>query len=65
MLPHDASPGYHAASTHLLPFLPQYGTLKQGGEGNQTHPKIHQFGPWGKESLRKGGEVLIMFPPNR
>ena len=33
MLLHDASPGDHAATSHLLP-LPQYGTLEQGGEGN-------------------------------
>ena len=32
---HDASPGYHASPTHLLP-LPQYGRLKQGGEGNPS-----------------------------
>ena len=63
---HDASPGYHAAPTHLLP-LPQYGRLKQGGEGNpslkdSSGPSLVPGG-YSHLELRRGGEVLIMFPP--
>ena len=64
MLLHDASPGYHAAPTHRLPFLPQYGTLEQGGEGKRFISLIP--GEYSHlEPMSQGdGEVLIMFTPN-